>query len=65
MRARAGAEKVRERERDALVKFHCLLFARRCYAVVEGLLNVYLYTEKNVLLKITMFYCNRETDSNS
>ena len=22
-------------------------------------------TEKNVLLKITMFYCNRETDSNS
>ena len=24
-----------------------------------------MYTEKNVLLKITMFYCNRFTDSNS
>ena len=24
-----------------------------------------IYTEKNVLLKITMFYCNWETDSNS
>ena len=42
--------------------FYRISFGLSC---ISKLCILFTCTEKNVLLKITMFYCNQETDSNS